>query len=61
MSQYTCKDDNPKIKQIEFDTGPLKKQDIWNICETCNQKPEFSNYRVVEKNIGKSFRDLGKD
>ncbi len=27
---HTCKDNNPKIKQIEFDTGPLKRKEVWN-------------------------------
>ena len=54
MSRNTCKDTNPKIKQIEFDTGTLKRKDIWEICSICNQKPEFAYYRIYEKNIGKS-------
>jgi hypothetical protein len=54
MTSIDCNDDNPKIIQIKFDTGSLKKNDIWNICSICNQKPEFAYYRIYEKNIGKS-------
>jgi len=53
MKLLVCKDDNQKIIQIEFDTGSLKKKDVWAICKICNQKPEFSQYRIYEKNIDK--------
>ncbi|WP_457759889.1 hypothetical protein [Candidatus Nitrosopumilus sp. bin_32a] len=52
MTPFTCKDNNPKIIQVEFDTGSLKKKDVWTICTICNQKPEFSKYRIKEKKIG---------
>ena len=53
MESLECKDDNPKIIQVEFDTGSLMKKDVWIICTICNQKPEFLQYRIYEKNIDK--------
>ena len=51
MTQFTCKDSNPKIILVEFDTGSLNKKDIWKICNICNQKPEFLKFRIFEKEI----------
>jgi hypothetical protein len=51
MTQFTCKDSNPKTILVEFDTGSLNKKDIWRICNSCNQKPEFLKFRIFEKEI----------
>lgn len=48
----TCNDNNPKIIQVEFDTGSLQKKDIWELCEQCNQKLEFQKYRIYVKQFG---------
>ena len=41
-----CNDDNPKVIEIEFDTGSLQKDDVWQLCKTCSSKQEFKNHRI---------------
>ncbi len=48
---FICNDDNPKIIEIEFDTGSLQKNDVWHLCEFCSQKPEFQKFRLNMKNL----------
>ena len=47
-----CNDENPKIIEIEFDTGSLQKKDVWHLCKYCNLKLEFTKHRINEKQIG---------
>jgi len=46
MEFFVCSDNNPKVIQIEFDTGTLQKKDLWKICKQCNLKPEFKEFRI---------------
>ncbi len=43
---FSCKDHNPKIIKVEFDTGSLQKKDEWLLCKNCSNKPEFQKHRV---------------
>ena len=52
---YVCNDTNPKIIEVEFDTGiTLQKKDLWRLCLNCNSKPEFQKFRINETPLGSS-------
>lgn len=47
---FYCPDDDEKQFKIIFDSGSLKKDDVWHLCDKCNSKPEFQNHRIsIEK------------
>ena len=50
-SYFICNDTNPKIIEIEFDTGSLQKNDVWHLCEFCSKKHEFQKFRLNIKNL----------
>jgi len=49
---FYCSDNNEKQFKIIFDSGSLKKDDIWHLCENCNSKPEFQNHRISTERLG---------
>ncbi len=52
ISHYLiCNDINPKIIEVEFDTGSLQKNDVWHLCKFCSQKSEFQKFRLNIKNL----------
>ena len=32
--------------KVTFDSGSLKKDDVWLLCETCNLNPVFKEFRI---------------
>lgn len=48
---FYCSDDNEKQFKIIFDSGSLKKDDIWHLCKNCNSKPEFQNHRISTEKL----------
>ena len=49
MTSIDCNDDNPKVIEVEFDSGSLRKKNIIQLCKDCCQNPEFQKYRISEK------------
>lgn len=49
-----CNDDNQKVIEIEFDTGSLKKQDIWKLCAKCKLIKKFQKFRIKTRNLGEN-------
>ncbi|MBI1662677.1 MAG: hypothetical protein IS860_04120 [Nitrosopumilus sp.] len=50
-SIFCCKDKNPKIFKVKFDSGKLGKDDTWNLCVDCNSKSEFRDHRISTEKI----------
>ncbi len=48
---FYCTDNNEKQLKIIFDSGSLKKDDIWHLCDNCNSKPEFQNHRISTERL----------
>jgi len=57
---FICNDINPKIIEVEFDTGSLQKNDVWHLCEFCSQKYEFQKFRLNVKNLKDSGNKWSK-
>ena len=49
MSLFACIDKNSKIIEVEFDASSQLENDVWCLCKNCNQKSEFTKYRIHEK------------
>ncbi|KEQ56137.1 hypothetical protein AAA799E16_01312 [Marine Group I thaumarchaeote SCGC AAA799-E16] len=45
---FYCDDTNPKKFKIQFNSGSLKKDDTWFLCDVCNQKSAFRSFRISE-------------
>ena len=48
---FYCIDNNEKQFKVTFDSGSLKKDDVWYLCDECNSKPEFQNHRISMEKI----------
>ena len=53
MIIFTCKDKNPKIREVVFDASFQIENDMWYLCKDCNVKSEFKKYRIHEKHLVK--------
>ena len=54
MTLFACKDKNQKMIKVEFDASIQVENDVWCLCKSCNQKSEFTKYRIHEKYLVKS-------